>query len=173
MAYLVSNGEGTNPTYTLYIQGNDLIYLSSGKFLFSDFNQLEGIEGIEYVDTSQVTDMDFMFKGCSSLTNLDVSQFDTSQVTDMGNMFEGCSRLTNLDVSHFDTSQVTNIRAMFSQCNNLINLDFRNATFILVTVYDVIFNGVPSTIQVTVKDSETQTWIQDRLGSGIGTVIIA
>lgn len=147
MAYLVSNGEGTNPTYTLYIQGNDLIYLSSGKFLFSDFNQLEGIEGIEYVDTSQVTDMDFMFKGCS--------------------------RLTNLDVSHFDTSQVTNIRAMFSQCNNLINLDFRNATFILVTVYDVIFNGVPSTIQVTVKDSETQTWIQDRLGSGIGTVIIA
>lgn len=147
MAYLVSNGEGTNPTYTLYIQGNDLIYLSSGKFLFSDFNQLEGIEGIEYVDTSQVTDMDFMFKGCS--------------------------RLTNLDVSHFDTSQVTNIRAMFSQCNNLINLDFRNTTFILVTVYDVIFNGVPSTIQVTVKDSETQTWIQDRLGSGIGTVIIA
>lgn len=146
MAYLVSNGEGTNPTYTLYIQGNDLIYLSSGKFLFSDFNQLEGIEGIEYVDTSQVTDMDFMFKGCS--------------------------RLTNLDVSHFDTSQVTNIRAMFSQCNNLINLDFRNTTFILVTVYDVIFNGVPSTIQVTVKDSETQTWIQDRLGSGIGTVII-
>ena len=147
MAYLVSNGEGTNPTYTLYIQGNDLIYLSSGKFLFSDFNQLEGIEGIEYVDTSQVTDMASMFFECNSLTSL--------------------------DLSHFDTSQVMDIRAMFSKCNNLINLDFRNATFILVTVYDVIFNGVPATIQVTVKDSETQTWIQDRLGSGIGTVIIA
>ena len=28
MAYLVSNGEETDPTYTLYVQGNDVIYLS-------------------------------------------------------------------------------------------------------------------------------------------------
>ena len=44
----------------------------------------------------------YMFRECSSLTNLDVSNFDTSQVTNMGNMFSECNSLTNLDVSNFN-----------------------------------------------------------------------
>jgi len=31
-----------------------------------------------------------MFKGCSSLTTLDISNFDTANVSDMGFMFLGC-----------------------------------------------------------------------------------
>ena len=72
MAYLVSNGEETDPTYTLYIQGNDEIYLSSGRYLFYFFNHLEVIEGMEYVKGSQMTDMSHMFRICSNLTSLDL-----------------------------------------------------------------------------------------------------
>ena len=46
-------------------------------------------------DTSKVTDMSYMFDGCSGLTNLDVSHFDTSNVRYMSNMFSNCSSLTS------------------------------------------------------------------------------
>ena len=125
MAYLVSNGEETDPTYTLYIQGNGVIYLSSGDCLFRDFDQLEVIEGIEYVNTSQVTSMYSMFYKCN-LTSLDLSSFDTSQVTDMSYMFCWCIYLTSLNLSSFDTSQVTNMNSMFYDCSSLTSLDLSN-----------------------------------------------
>ena len=75
--------------------------------LFSKMTSLKTIEGLSNLDTSKVTDMDSMFRDCSSLETLDVSGFDTSRVTDMSGMFYECNSLTTLDVSHFDTSKVT------------------------------------------------------------------
>ena len=60
-----------------------------------------------------------MFQSCSSLTNLDLSNFDTSQVTDMKFMFEYCSSLTNLDLSSFDTRKVTDMDYMFRYASAL------------------------------------------------------
>ena len=74
-------------------------------------------------DTSNVTDMNRMFKDCSSLTSLDVSNFNTSKVTNMNNMFYNCSSLTSLDVSNFNTSNVTDMGYMFYNCSSLTNLD--------------------------------------------------
>ncbi|MBQ3920443.1 MAG: BspA family leucine-rich repeat surface protein, partial [Oscillospiraceae bacterium] len=54
---------------------------------FDGFSSLESIEGLEYLDTSSVTDMRGMFMSCSSLTSLDLSGFDTSNVTAMYGMF--------------------------------------------------------------------------------------
>ena len=81
------------------------------------------IEGIEYLNTSNVTDMGFMFSHCQSLTSLDVSKFDTGNVTDMGCMFSHCQSLTSLDLSKFDTHNVTNMRYMFNNCQSLTSLD--------------------------------------------------
>ena len=94
--------------------------------LFSHLYNLKTIQGLENLDTSQVTNMSEMFYYCESLTNLDVSHFNTSQVTNMSEMFELCENLTNLDVSHFNTSQVTNMSEMFELCVNLTNLDLSN-----------------------------------------------
>ena len=46
------------------------------------------------IDTSSVTDMNYMFGDCDALTSLDLSTFDTSKVTDMNYMFGYCSALT-------------------------------------------------------------------------------
>ena len=44
--------------------------------------------------------MNGMFSGCSSLTNIGLSNFDTKNVTNMGSMFDGCSSLKSLqDIS--------------------------------------------------------------------------
>ena len=60
------------------------------------------------IDTSSVTNMNYMFGYCESLTSLDLSSFDTSSVTDMDIMFEGCNSLTSLTLtsSFFNSSTV-------------------------------------------------------------------
>ena len=88
---------------------------------------------ISHLDTSQATNMCFMFYFCNNLTTLDVSNFDTSKVTDMSSMFGGCSGLTTLDVSNFNTSNVTDMSFMFNYCSGLTtitglqNFDFTKA----------------------------------------------
>ena len=93
---------------------------------FQFLQSLKIIEGLEHLNTSQVTDMSSMFDGCSSLTSLDLTSFDTSQVWDMRCMFDGCSSLTSLDLSRFDTSQVTDMGGMFFDCSYLTSLELSN-----------------------------------------------
>ncbi len=74
-------------------------------------------------DTSNVTNMQNMFKGCNALSSLDVSGFNTTKVTTMQNMFNGCKALKKLDVTSFDTSKVTKFDNMFNGCMYLTELD--------------------------------------------------
>lgn len=90
---------------------------------FSSMGNLVSITGINYLNTSEVTNMSWMFVGCSKLTSLDVSHFNTSKVISMYCMFESCSKLTSLDLSNFNTSQVKNMCGMFSECSSLTSLD--------------------------------------------------
>ena len=90
---------------------------------FYELNLLERIEGLEHLNTSQVTSMSGLFWGCGSLTSLDLSRFDTSKVTSMSGLFSGCGSLTSLDLTCFDTSKVTDMRGMFEGCGSLTSLD--------------------------------------------------
>ena len=83
---------------------------------------LESIEGMEYLNTSEVTSMRIMFAWCTELTSLDLSHFNTSKVTDMYGMFYGCTGLTSLDLSSFNTANVTNMSIMFYNCSNLTTI---------------------------------------------------
>ena len=87
------------------------------------FKYCSNLKSVSISDTSKVTNMDSMFSGCSSLTELDVSDWNTREVTYMGSMFSGCSSLTKLDVSDWNTSEVTNMSSMFSGCKSLTELD--------------------------------------------------
>ena len=86
---------------------------------FYGMENLQTIEGMEYLNTSEVTDIAYMFGWCTSLTSLDMSHFNTSKVTNMGFMFYNCESLTSLDLSSFNTSMVTNMGFMFYGCSNL------------------------------------------------------
>ena len=43
--------------------------------------------------------MSGMFYGCSSLTNINLSNFNTNNVTNMSCMFYRCSSLTNISIT--------------------------------------------------------------------------
>ena len=92
---------------------------------FDGCDELTTIEGIEYLNTENVTDMSWMVSRCPALTTLDVSKFDTQNVTNMRRMFYACS-LTTLDVSNFDTKNVTDMSDMFGGCGYLETLDLSN-----------------------------------------------
>ena len=59
-----------------------------------------------------------MFNGCSSLKEINLSNFNTNNVTDMAYMFTGCSSLKDLNLSNFNTNNVTNMEYMFSGCSD-------------------------------------------------------
>ena len=90
-------------------------------YWFCGCSKLTDIEGIENLNTENVTNMNSMFDRCSALTLLDLTNFNTAKVSDMRYMFMGCSALTTIFVSDkFVTDRVTDGRDMFHMCINLI-----------------------------------------------------
>ena len=89
---------------------------------FKNFSELMKIEGIENLNTENVTSMAFMFSSCNKLAELDVTHFNTANVKNMKYMFECCKGLSSLDVTNFNTANVTNMLAMFGR-TSLTSLD--------------------------------------------------
>lgn len=90
---------------------------------FSGFKGLTTITHLEYLNTSQVTNMQYMFSNCESLETLDLSTFNTENVTNMSNMFYYCTSLKSLNLSSFNTSKVNYMGSMFSNCESLTALN--------------------------------------------------
>ena len=87
---------------------------------FNGCETLETISGLEYLNTAKVTNMSFMFYGCSALTSLDLTNFNTAKVKFMDNMFNGCSALTTIYASDkFVTDNVSYGSDMFTGCKSL------------------------------------------------------
>ena len=89
---------------------------------FKNFTFLNQIEGIENLNTENVTSMAYMFSSCNKLAELDVTHFNTANVKNMEYMFECCKGLSSLDVTNFNTANVTNMLAMFGR-TSLTSLD--------------------------------------------------
>ena len=155
MARLVPNTDDTT-TNTLYIQGNGGVSANyDSSYLFYIFSKLTEIENLNLFDTSQVTNMRYMFYRCSNLTSLDVSKFDTSQVTNMYRMFYECNSLTSLDVSEFDTSKVTSMSRMFQDCSSLTNLDVSKFDTSQVTGMYQMFQNCSSLTELDISNFKT------------------
>ena len=122
---------------------------------FYKLTSLKSIEGLEHLNTSQVTDMGCMFYGCASLTSLDLSSFDTSKVTYMGWMFSCCKSLIALDLSNFYTSQVTDMERMFFDCESLTSLDLSSFDTSKVTYMNNMFYGCASLTSLDLSSFDT------------------
>lgn len=93
---------------------------------------------------SSVTDLNATFKGCESLTELDLSGSNAENVKDMGEMFYGCRALSKLDLTDFKTGQVTTMENMFCICSTLETLDVSSFNTENVTTMLGMFNNCSS-----------------------------
>jgi len=159
-------GNGSIMAYTLDEDNNELLELYIGQnggvnanpnstYLFHDFTTATRIDCLEYLDTSQVTNMVGMFYECGNIRNLDLSHFDTSKVTNMNNMFYGCGNLLSLDVSSFDTSNVTSMGTMFGYCSKLVELDVSSFDTRNVTIMSTLFYNCGSLVDLNLSHFNT------------------
>ncbi|MBO7099479.1 MAG: InlB B-repeat-containing protein [Bacteroidaceae bacterium] len=95
--------------------------LTSTATWFKDFSKLSNIVGLDNLRTDNVTDMGYMFYGCSCLTSLNLSSFKTDNVKFIPYMFENCENLTTIYVREgWTTSNVGMSVNMFSNCPKLV-----------------------------------------------------
>ena len=149
--------------------------------MFYNRSKLTLIEFGSGFNTSNVTDMHELFRGCNKLTSLNVSSFNTSNVQRMDAMFYGCSGLTSLDVSSFNTSNVVSMTravdsvfyttapdghsipeynqymllGMFAGCSSLTSLDLSSFNTSKVTDMRGLFAGCKNLTSLNVSSFNT------------------
>ena len=139
MAWIINDQENEG-FYKLYIGGDGgVVANSNSSYLFNKFTQVKTIDltnldtnmvknmmsmfgnnskltSVNFgknFNTSNVSNMSWLFINCTNLVELDLSAFDTNNVTDMSNMFSGKVNLTELNLCSFDTRKATNMQRMF------------------------------------------------------------
>ncbi|MBR1431427.1 SpaA isopeptide-forming pilin-related protein [Ruminococcus sp.] len=159
--------------YTLYIftEGIDSkILLPSNCYnMFIKVRKIKDLSGLEYWDTSQVTNMKQMFKDLALYSNTTadtpidmtpIQNWDTSSVTDMEGMFYNSNSqrvyYTGFDLSNWDLSNVTKMNDMFrgSYNTHLSEIMF-GGELTSVTTMQNIFNGVQGQVDAAALIS---TW---------------
>lgn len=88
---------------------------------FDNMPNLRTIQGLNYLNTSEVTNMAWMFSNCKYLTSIDVSQFNTAKVTNMSGMFYGCNHLQTIYAGNgWSTASIAISSNMFFGCFGIV-----------------------------------------------------
>jgi surface protein len=108
-------------------------------------NEIQDFQGLDNLNTTDVTNMSMMFREGNAKT-IDVSKFDMANVTDMTDMFLGCLTVEKLDVTNWNTAKVTEMTEMFGNCPQLRQLDFSNWDTREVKYARYFFSGAPNNL---------------------------
>ena len=117
------------------------IFINENKLL--DSMTVKKINNICINFNKNYTDLSDMFKNCSSLTSINLSNFNTNNVTNMGCMFAGCISLTSINLSNFNCDKIENTNGMidmFKDCKslkikNIEYIDFKIRSQIIIDLY--------------------------------------
>lgn len=100
---------------------DNIVTPSNTALWFNGLENLKTIKNLNFLDTSNITSMNGMFRQCKNLQELDLSTFNTSNVTNMKSMFYMNQLLTTIYVSDlWDINKVTESSYMFFNCNSLV-----------------------------------------------------
>jgi len=140
------------------IKENVEIRINGKRINFSYVNKFnkEGKYKIEYLFKKNLERTNHMFYSCTSLTNLNLSNFKTQNVINMGLMFSCCNSLTSLNLSNFNTQNVTDMHDMFSGCNSLKDLNLSNFNTQNVTDMSGMFFDCKSLTSLKLSNFKTQ-----------------
>ena len=113
--------DSTGKKITIVGNGTGNIYANEDSSNAFSFASIEQIEGLEILNTSNVTNMSRMFYGTGTSTMFDIgdiSNWDTSNVLDMSEMFAYSgtgTRTYRIDISNWNMSNVNNVKDMFAE----------------------------------------------------------
>lgn len=119
---------------------------------FSDFTALTEVEGITSLNTTDVTSIEGLFSGCTSLTYVDMSGMNISGAVDT--MFEGCENLKSVDLNNATISS-SSINSMFAGMTNLESISFKDADASAVSDFGSMFAGCENLTDINLEGFKT------------------
>ena len=144
---------GLSNITSLDLSNLDTSNVTNMTWMFNGCESLIKIKGSENLVSSKVTTMERIFNYCISLSSLETSNWNTSNVSIMTGIFNSCKSLTSLDLSSFDTSNVTNMSYMFTDCKSLTSLDLSSFDTSNVTNMSYMFTGCESLTEIIGLDN--------------------
>ncbi len=115
----------TNDKMYYYYSVAPKIYLNNNSSgIFGNFGSFEDISGVQYWDSSKVTNLANAFSN-TKITNLDaLSNWDVSLVENMNSTFSSCKNLTDISgISTWQTRNLNSISHLFYSDSSLANLN--------------------------------------------------
>ena len=110
-------------------------------YIFNKCSKLKTIKGINKFVKNKLETIVGIFQLCSELKNLDLSDWDTSNISNMDFMFAACSKLKEIKgINNLKTNKVVSMQGIFYLCNELEYLDLSNWTTTNVTNMNYMFN---------------------------------
>jgi len=149
--------DGNNYNNEEEIKKNLIMKINGGKidFTYEYIFTKEGKFIIEYAFINNITKIDYLFFGCKSLTNINLSNFNSQKVTNMVSMFYGCTSLNNIDLTNINTQNVTNMEHMFYDCKSLTNINLSNFNTQNVTNMKFMFYDCKSLTNIDLSKFDT------------------
>ena len=90
-------------------------------YFFAGMIQLSSIINIQFLNTSETTNMQGMFAGCSAITRLDFYYLNTQNVVNFNDMFTGCKKLNTIYIGAlWNTNKATSSYGMFQDCKSIV-----------------------------------------------------
>ena len=163
---VIINGDmqnNINSRYYFNLTVNEVILswnnsINNCDYLFFGCSNITEID-LSHFNTSRVTSMQGMFYNCSSLIYLNISNLDTSIVIQMKFIFKGCLSLISLDLSNFETSNLENMASMFESCSSLKYLDISKFDTSKVSDMNSMFRYCNSITSLDLSNFDTSSVI--------------
>ena len=130
-----------NPKLTsLDLSNFDTSNVSNMEKMFYGISSLESLQLSPSFKSNNLKNTSYMFYECSKLKSLDLTSFQSSKLIDMEYMFANCSSLENIQFSSsFDTSNVKYMKYIFNNCSKLKSLDLSSFNTNKVTSMERVF----------------------------------
>ena len=145
--------KGCTQLTDLILQGPDIPHVSQEAIDTTIIEELSDLQNLEAFDTSQVTDMESMFEGCTSLSFLNISKFITQKVQYMKKMFYNCHNLKSLYFHSISSNSLGTMYQMFYNCAGLEYLDIYSLTENSQSIIEM-FEGVNPNLEFCIKENE-------------------
>lgn len=139
------NGDGTTTTGILSDSSPTTI----------SFANLTGLLEVISAKLNNVTTLNDMFDGCTSLHTVSLKNVDLSNIQNASYLFNNCSSLVNVNAMKTwkNRQNLTTIDYMFSGCSSLSSLECFNGWDLINTSVTGLFNGCTSLNYLTASSS--------------------
>lgn len=140
------------------VTGWDVSLATDLSFMFYGFNNLEYVIGLETWDVSEVESIQSMFRECRNLKDnifKQIKKWNTPKLAYCQELFSHCTSLENVDLSNWPFKKCTDLSKMFEECNKLTTIKFDNSNMKDIKFMQNMFQNCIQLKEVSFKNCYT------------------